>query len=49
MKILYFCACLGLTLLLQPGFKLRAKVDMWQVPSKGSPPAIVDLISGAPC
>ena len=27
-------------------FKLRAKVDMWHVPYKGSPPAIVDLISG---
>lgn len=27
-------------------FKLAAKVDMWHVPYKGSPPAIVDLISG---
>ena len=27
-------------------FKLRGKVDMWHVPYKGSPPAIVDLISG---
>jgi tripartite-type tricarboxylate transporter receptor subunit TctC len=27
-------------------FKLRAGVDMWHVPYKGSPPAIVDLIAG---
>ena len=27
-------------------FKLRGKLDMWHVPYKGSPPAIVDLISG---
>lgn len=27
-------------------FKLGAKVDMWHVPYKGSPPAIVDLIAG---
>jgi len=27
-------------------FKLRAKVDMWHVPYKGSPPAIVDLVAG---
>ncbi len=27
-------------------FKLRAGVDLWHVPYKGSPPAIVDLIAG---
>jgi len=27
-------------------FKLRAKVDLWHVPYKGSPPAIVDLVAG---
>ena len=27
-------------------FKIRAKVDMWHVPYKGSPPAIIDLIAG---
>ena len=27
-------------------FKLRARVDMWHVPYKGSPPAIVDLVAG---
>jgi tripartite-type tricarboxylate transporter receptor subunit TctC len=27
-------------------FKLRAGIDMWHVPYKGSPPAIVDLIAG---
>ena len=27
-------------------FKLRAGVDMWHVPYKGSPPAIVDLLAG---
>lgn len=27
-------------------FKLRAGVDMWHVPYKGSPPALVDLIAG---
>jgi tripartite-type tricarboxylate transporter receptor subunit TctC len=27
-------------------FKLRAKVDMWHVPYKGSPPAILDLVAG---
>jgi tripartite-type tricarboxylate transporter receptor subunit TctC len=27
-------------------FQLRAKVKLWHVPYKGSPPAIIDLISG---
>ena len=27
-------------------FKLRAGIDMWHIPYKGSPPAIVDLIAG---
>ncbi|MEQ1775831.1 MAG: tripartite tricarboxylate transporter substrate-binding protein [Burkholderiales bacterium] len=27
-------------------FKLGAKVDLWHVPYKGSPPAIIDLIAG---
>lgn len=27
-------------------FKIRAKVDMWHVPYKGSPPAILDLVAG---
>jgi tripartite-type tricarboxylate transporter receptor subunit TctC len=27
-------------------FKLRAGVDLWHVPYKGSPPAIVDLLAG---